>query len=267
MKSDKKVLPAALTVAGSDSGGGAGIQADMLTFAAYRVHACSAISAITAQNPEEVAAVRPSSAKMLEAQLKCVFEYYAPKAAKTGMLATAQCVRAAARFFGENRQIRLVVDPVMISTSGAKLLSDDAAKCLSQLLIPLAEVFTPNLDEASVLLGGIKIDSRNIAACAVRLAQKYGTAVLLKGGHLSSNELVDILAKPCGSTVCFRSKRIGGVNTHGSGCTLSAAIAANMALGKSLPQCCAAAKKFMHRALKKPVALSRDLFINRFPQP
>lgn len=265
MNRAERALPAALTVAGSDSGAGAGIQADMFTFAANGVYACCAVAALTAQNPDEVAMVEEVSADFLRAQLNCVQSYYAPRAAKTGMLFSRAIIELAAEFFAAHSEIRLVVDPVMISSSGAKLLSDGASSALESALIPLAELLTPNLDEAAFLLGGVEISRRNIADCAQRLRDKYGICVLLKGGHLHGGKLADVLAERDGGVSVFEGERIGGVNTHGSGCTLSAALAANFAKGMSVRDACIGARAYFQSCLKNRIALKGDCFINHFP--
>lgn len=265
MNSGKNILPAALTVAGSDSGGGAGIQADTLTFAAHGVYACTAIAALTAQNADEVAAVERVSAKFLKAQLDCVEKFYKPTAAKTGMLFSADLVESVADFFCEHREIRLVVDPVMISTSGAKLLADDAVEAMKKRLFALAEVLTPNLDEASFLLGGEIIDKKNLLSSARKLRDAFGTSVLLKGGHLGGDQLIDALVTKSGDEFTFENQRVKNVDTHGSGCTLSSAIAANLAKGESLHSACSAAKEYILKAMQNPLCVGGRKFINHFP--
>lgn len=258
---NKDVLPVALTVAGSDSGGGAGIQADILTIAANGAFACSAIAALTAQNPDEVRAIEEVSPQFLSQQLETVYDYFKPAAAKTGMLFSAKLAEVVANFFQIHRDVKLVVDPVMISSSGHKLLEDDAVKIVREQLIPLAEVFTPNLDEAAFLLGVDKISSEQMQESAKLLRKKFGTNVLLKGGHLNSDEIVDVLAEE-NDVAVFKSSRIDGVNTHGSGCTLSAAIAARLARKDSLKSACQKARSYLENGMKNPIATSRESFIN-----
>ncbi len=258
------IAPCAMSVAGSDSGSGAGIQADLLVFAAHGVHCCTVISALTAQNPKKVSSSCACPKRIFSAQLETVFDYYRPTAAKTGMLFDSSLVRESAKFFGKRGNIRLVVDPVMISTSGARLLTRSAVSAMKKFLFPLAELITPNLDEAEELLGK-KIGSASDAA--KMLAEKFGTSVLLKGGHIPGNKIVDILAHAGGGIKKFESPRIKNLNTHGSGCTLSAAITANMASGKSLEESCSQAKLYLEKIMKNPVKIAGELFMNRFIKP
>ena len=182
-------MKVALTVAGSDSGGGAGIQADILAMAQNGVFATCAIAAMTAQNPGGVRSVQPASPQFLSDQLESVNSYFKPEAAKCGMLFNAELAGVAAKFFKKNPQIKLVVDPVMVSTSGSKLLSGGAAEALVKELIPLAELATPNLDEACAILGCGEISAENLERRARELSALFKTSVLLKGGHLRGNEI------------------------------------------------------------------------------
>lgn len=264
MSKERTKHACALSVAGSDSGGGAGIQADLLTFAANGVYGCTAIAALTAQNPDGVYAASSPDAPMLRAQLDAVCRFYKPQAAKTGMLFDAEIAEAAADFFSEHPEISLVADPVMISTSGAKLLKDDAVKSLKKRLLPIATLITPNLDEGAALLGEGKI--ANAADAARKLRDMFGTSVLLKGGHGAGDDISDILASVGGETIEIKSKRVSGVNTHGSGCTLSAAIAANLAKGESLADACKNAQKYILACMKNPLETAGGKFINHFPE-
>ena len=252
-----------MTIAGSDSGAGAGIQADLLTFSAHGVYGTTAISALTAQNPLKVSTVSVPDANMLLAQMDAITEYYKPKSAKTGMLFDAKLVEVVADFFALNRDIKLVLDPVMISTSGTKLLKDDAIEILKNKLIPLAEIITPNLDEGSVLLEIEKIS--DVKSSAVELAKKFGVNVLLKGGHLESDDIFDVLATPQGDIDILQLKRIPNINTHGSGCTLSASITANLAKGFSLFDSCKYAQEYIIASMKNPLETAGEKFINHFP--
>lgn len=239
----KNELRVALSIAGSDSGGGAGIQADLLTIAAHGVFGTTAITALTAQNPDGVSAVHPVPAAFVREQAEQVARFFKIGAAKTGMLATAEIIRSVADFFEAHPEIKVVVDPVMIATIGAKLIDDNAISTLRERLIPLASVITPNLDEAEVLLGekfawreNIKTEFWEVAESAEKLADTLGVPVLLKGGHGNGNEVFDALAFPKSSgnlhgksSEFVKHPRIENTNTHGSGCTLSAAIAANLA--------------------------------------
>lgn len=255
-------MPCAMTVAGSDSGAGAGIQADILAIAANGVYACSVVTALTAQNPDGVYGVLPAGAESVEAQMKAVADFYSPEAAKTGMLFDAQTVAAVAKFFKANRKIKLVVDPVAVSTSGAKLLSDDAVEALKSSLIPISDLFTPNIDEAKMLLGADTIEDTTDAAEA--LYKKFSAPVLLKGGHLEGDTVSDIFFGG-GRPIIMTSRRIEGVNTHGSGCTLSAAIAANLAKGLPLADACRRAKEYLVGGISHAVTVGGQNFINHLP--
>lgn len=260
-----KTMKCAMTIAGSDSGGGAGIQADMLSIAANGVYACTAVAAITAQNPERVSGILAVPPEILRAQMEAIDSFYKPEAAKTGMLYTAEIVDCVADFFESRKSIKLVVDPVIISTSGAKLLSDDAVIALKKRLIPIAEVVTPNLDEACLILDTDKIT--DIEAAAQKLVEKLGSNVLLKGGHLAGDNLCDTLALKDGSIRTFTSKRVKTTNTHGSGCTLSAAIAANLAKGLQLNDAVSLARTYLLAAIKNPLNVGGEKFINHFAKP
>lgn len=254
-----------MTVAGSDSGAGAGVQADIFTIANQGVFATSAVAALTAQNPGGVRSISPVSARFLTDQMESVYEYFKPRAAKCGMLFNAELVNAAADFFEKHREIRLVVDPVMISTSGARLLSEDAVFALTTRLMPIAELFTPNLDEARFLLNCAEISLSNLEESAVLLSEKLGAPALLKGGHLSGGEIIDVLAEN-GEVSVFKSNRVSGVDTHGSGCTLSAAIAARLALGENLKDAVKSSRDYLISAMEKSLSVAGKRFINHFPK-
>ena len=240
--------PCVLTVAGSDSGGGAGIQADLKTFEAIGVHGTSAITCVTAQNPLEVRDVQPISAKSVEAQIRAVVEVLAPQVVKTGMLYSAeiiQCVNLAL-----DRDLRLIVDPVMISTSGAMLLQPSAVAALKELM-RRAYLVTPNVDEAEHLLGGKLSEPEDLRAAARQLHEEYGCAALLKGGHLENLQVaVDVLFDGENEWL-LEAPYVRGVSTHGTGCTYSAAIAAYCALGEALPRAVARAKEFISNAIAR----------------
>ncbi len=262
--SKKFSAPSALTVAGSDSGGGAGIQADLLTFANLGVHGLTAIAALTSQNPDGVRFVQAASVRSLKTQLEAVCEFFNPSAAKCGMLFDAPRIRCAARFFASRPNIKLVVDPVCAATSGAPLLKPEALKTLTDILLPKAFLITPNLDEAALLLGVKRIDATSLGKAASALAVKFSTNVLLKGGHLDGKNLLDALADKSGNIILRRaSKRIEGVDTHGSGCTLSAAITAFLAKGKPLKDAVCAAQDYLRRGMLYPVEIGGRKFINR----
>ena len=273
----KSDLPVALTLAGSDSGGGAGIQADLLTFAAHGVFGTTAITALTAQNPDGVSAVHPVPAEFVREQAEQVARYFKIGAAKTGMLATSEIIHAVADFFEAHREIKVVVDPVMIATSGAKLIDDAAIATLRERLIPLASLVTPNLDEAEVLLGekfawraNPKTQSGEISESAERLAEVLGVPVLLKGGHGNGDEVFDALAFPKaqgGFDSFVKHPRVAETNTHGSGCTLSAAIAANLAgsARENLSAAVSRAVDYVSAGISKPLPVAGDCFIAHFP--
>lgn len=252
MSSVNQELPVALTIAGSDSGGGAGIQADLLSFAALGVYGTTAITCLTAQNPDGVSAVLPVSPEFLRAQLNQIAGYFNLRAVKTGMLFDARLIGEVDRFADAHPAVPLVVDPVMVATSGALLLQEDAVAALRSLL-PRATVVTPNLDEAAVLLGW-KPDTRaGLEQAARELVATFQTAFLLKGGHLAGAEVVDILATPDGALHTYADSRIEEVDTHGSGCTLAAALAAALAWGEPLPAAVANARSYLHRGMHQPL--------------
>jgi hydroxymethylpyrimidine/phosphomethylpyrimidine kinase len=257
----KKKPPVALTIAGSDSGGNAGIQADLLTFSALGVYGTTVITCLTAQNPKGVSMVEESPIDMVSEQLRQVASFFAIKAAKTGMLFSESIIRKAADFFTVHRRIKLVVDPVMVATSGAVLLQENAIAAMQTILIPLATIVTPNLDEAGVLLGHKPNSESEAIDAALILADRFGVPFLVKGGHLAGDNLVDVLARPKTKPRVFHSMRVPKVDTHGSGCTLSAAIAAQLARGKSLDDAVSAARTYLRRGLAGPLTLGHNAFI------
>ncbi len=262
-----KFLPCAMSVASSDSGAGAGIQADILTFASLGVYGTTAIAALTSQNPKKVSHIEVCSAQSMYEQLLAIEEFYKPKAAKCGMLFDLEHIEAAAKFFTLHRHIKLVVDPVFISSSGAKLIKDDALNALAKELLPLADVITPNLDEAKTLLNCAAISKPEMMSKAKELSQKFSCNVLLKGGHLADAELVDVLFCKGLEPEEFFAKKISDINTHGSGCTLSAAICAYLAKGLELKPACLAAHTYLQSAMQNPIFVGGENFINHFPKP
>jgi len=237
----------ALTIAGSDSGGGAGIQADLKAFAAHGVHGLSALAALTAQHTRGVTAVHAPDVGFLRAQIDACFEDFDVRAVKLGMLATADIIHAVADALAHWKPAALVVDPVMVATSGAKLLADDALDALRTRLLPMATVLTPNLPEAELLLGHRIAPGPDADAALAELLALGADGVLLKGGHLAETEVIDRF----GSGVLrasFRSKRLL-VEGHGTGCTLASAIAANLALGETPPQACRLGTEYIAGAL------------------
>ena len=238
----------AVTIAGSDSGGGAGIQADLKTFQQFGVFGTSVIVALTAQNTREVRAVETVPEAMVSAQLTALAEDLPPAALKTGMLAEAGLVRLVARAIRENGWSSLVVDPVMVSTSGVRLLSTEAEEVVREDLLPLAALVTPNLDEAAILTGRVVHDVPTMERAGATLIRFGAGAALIKGGHLSGPVLTDVLVTPSG-TRHFPRPRIETQSVHGTGCTLSAAIAAGLALGRPLDRAVEDGLDFVHRAI------------------
>ncbi len=255
-------LPCALTIAGSDSGGGAGIQADLKTFTALGVHGTSAITCITAQNPRRVTGIQAVRADMVRRQIEAVFDELPPRAVKTGMLYSAEIIEVVADFFRRGKRPPLVVDPVMVATSGAVLLKPSAIRVLKERLLPVATLVTPNLPEAEILVGRklATLDQLQGAACEIH--KHFGCAVLAKGGHLTNtSKAVDVF---------FDGRRVRvlsapftrGVSTHGTGCTYSAAIAGFLALGHNLPHAIELAKRYITRAISRSRKVGRHWALN-----
>ncbi len=249
--------PVALTVAGSDSGGGAGIQADLKTFHQHGVFGTSALTAVTAQNTLGVRGVQVVEPRMVAAQIHAVAEDLSPRAVKSGMLGDAPVVRAVARALRETGLENYVLDPVMVAASGDPLLEADAVEILSGELLSLADLVTPNLDEAAMLLGrepGTLDDVPAMDGAARELVARGARAVLLKGGHLAGDRVVDVFHD--GSELTRRERpRIPTSSTHGTGCTLSAAIAALLARGADLAAAVDGGLEFTRRALEAAPAL------------
>lgn len=240
-----------LTIAGSDSGGGAGIQADIKTISALGCYATTAITAITVQNTVGVEAVHPVPVDFVKGQIEAVLSDIGADAVKIGMLQSAEIVRAVAETLRKYKVGNVVLDPVMVSTSGHRLIEEEAIDTLRRELIPLARVITPNIPEAEILLGGEEIRSQAfLPEMAQRLSASYGVSVLLKAGHLSEDELTDILYdKETDKLLRLTSKRIRTRNTHGTGCTMSSALAASLAKGETLQQAASSAKTFISNAI------------------
>jgi hydroxymethylpyrimidine/phosphomethylpyrimidine kinase len=240
-------IPRALTIAGSDSGGGAGIQADLKTFSAFRVFGMSVITAVTAQNSLGVQGVENLPPDFVAQQLDSVLDDFGADAAKCGMLSTAPIIEAVAEVLRQRPIANLVVDPVMVSKSGDPLLRPDARRALVDRILPLALVVTPNLPEAGALSGFPVTDRESMEAAAHRIGDLGPSHVLIKGGHLKGDPH-DLLWD--GHVFReFRGERIDSTNTHGTGCTLSAGIAAGLALGHSLTDSIARAKAYVTRAI------------------
>ena len=245
----------ALTIAGSDSSGGAGIQADIKTMTANGVFAMSAVTALTAQNTTGVTDILEATPSFLAAELDAVFTDIFPDAVKIGMVSSAELITVIADKLAQYGAKHIVVDPVMVATSGAKLLRDDAIGVLTEKLLPLAEVLTPNIPEAEIL-AGMKIESpADMETAARTICEKYGCAVLCKGGH-DLNDANDLLWKD-GVGRWFKGRRIDNPNTHGTGCTLSSAIASNLAKGMELDAAVERAKAYISGALAAMLDLGK----------
>lgn len=243
--------PPVLSIAGSDCSAGAGIQADLKTITVLGGYGLTALTAIVSETPGKVSRLSLVEPELIEDQIRVLFEGFPIRAAKTGMLGGIDQVEAVARAWSAHAgHIPLVVDPVMVATGGGKLLMDGAVQALVTRILPLATVITPNMDEASVLWKK-PIETRDaMAACAADLATRFQTAVLLKGGHLQDDRADDVLVHEGGLT-WFEGKRTPGVSTHGTGCTLSSALATQLALGLDLVNAAAAAKRFVSTAIER----------------
>ncbi len=241
-------MKTALTIAGSDSSGGAGIQADIKTMTMNGVYAMSAVTALTAQNTMGVTGISEVTPEFLRLQLCAIFDDIFPDAVKTGMVASTELIETIADILKERGARNIVVDPVMVATSGAKLLKDDAIEVLENRLFPLADVITPNIPEAELISGLGIHDRAGMEKAAASIGEKYGCSVLLKGGH-SVSDASDVLYSKGGGLTWFEGKRIDNPNTHGTGCTLSSAIASNLAKGLGLGDSVRRAKEYISGAL------------------
>ena len=256
-------MKTALTIAGSDCSGGAGIQADLKTMSALGVFGMSVIVSVVAENTARVLSIEDISPKVIADQIDAVFEDIPPDAVKVGMLSTPACMEAVAAGLKKYRPRHVVIDPVMVATSGAKLIEDDAIAALTSKLFPLATVITPNMPETQVLCdlaveqGAGAIDYENGESISTEndmvtaghlLAGHFGCAVLVKGGH-GTHDASDVLVEPDGKITWFRSRRINNPNTHGTGCTLSSAIASELAKGLGLESAVERAKAYISGAL------------------
>ena len=264
------IAPCCLTIAGSDSGGNAGVQADLRAFHAYGLHGCTVFAALTAQNPSGVSAAMAVPADFVAAQLDAVLGVYSIRALKTGMLADATAIEAIAARLEAHPEIAKVVDPVMVATSGARLVSEDAVEVIKRRLLPLATVVTPNLPEAEALCGhavdpGAQRagDAAHAAELAREICGRYGCATVVKGGHGSGKSAVDVFCRqlPDGSLAVkeFSMPWIERpVSTHGTGCTFAAALAAELALGHDIDSAVAGAKEHVHRAIAGSYLVGED---------
>lgn len=255
----RTAIPSVISIAGSDSSGGAGIQADIKTISAHRLYASTAITALTAQNTTGVFAVQEATPQMVAAQIDAVFSDIRPDAVKVGMVSSAAIITVIAERLKHWQATNIVVDPVMVATSGASLLATDAVEALRNTLLPLATVLTPNLPEAQVLTGrDIDVaDSAAVEQAASRIAQLGCRAVLLKGGHASGQAEARDLLYHDGNYVWLNAPWVGTINTHGTGCTLSSAIACGLAAGLPLEQAVRSAKAYVSAALSTGLDLGQ----------
>jgi hydroxymethylpyrimidine/phosphomethylpyrimidine kinase len=251
-----KTLPIALTIAGSDSGGGAGIQADLKTFAALGTHGTSALTCLTAQSPAGFASVHPCPAAFVRSQLDVLSRDLPATAAKTGMLFSAGIIRSVADWIESNPGIPVVVDPVMIATSGARLLRPDARRALLDRLVPSAAIVTPNLDEAVEMLGRPLSSVEDLRHAARAIHGRWGVPALVKGGHLRDTRLATDVLWDGSAEEILTATFVRGVATHGTGCTYSAAITAFLARGMGLPAAVKSAKKFITDSIRDSVRIA-----------
>jgi hydroxymethylpyrimidine/phosphomethylpyrimidine kinase len=256
-------IPIALTIAGSDSGGGAGVQADLKTFAALGVHGTSALTCLTAQNPRGVRGIQAARPDMVRQQVEAVFAELPPAAVKTGMLFSTAIIRAVRQALGHHR-VPLVVDPVMVATSGARLLRDSAVRALVGELFPRATLVTPNLDEAAILVGAPLESVEDLRRAAREIHRRYGCAALVKGGHLRGGcEAADVFFDGR-DELLLTAPFVRGLATHGTGCTYSAAITGYLALGCGLAQAVTLAKTHVTATIAQSVRVARRTTLNPF---
>ena len=256
-----KVFPSVLTIAGSDSGGGAGIQADLRTFNAFNVYGCSVITAVTAQNPYEVRKVEVLTLDTVKSQLECVLDAFPIRFAKTGMLAKSEIVECVAEI-AQKHDLQLIVDPVMVSTSGSRLLEKSAISAMKEKLFPIARWLTPNIPEAELICNRKLAVFDDLADAAADIYRQYKCNVVLKSGHaISSTKVTDVICyKGDIFTLSSPVAEVCGNTAHGTGCTLSAALAANFASGKNWQESLKEAKAFVYGSLCGSVKLSDTLF-------
>jgi len=239
-----------MTIAGSDSGGGAGIQADIKTISANGCFATSAITAITVQNTMGVTNIHPIPTNYIREQISVVLSDIGTDAIKIGMLHNSETIRAVQKVLQQFKQTNIVLDPVMVATSGSKLLEDEAIDTLKKVLLPMARIITPNIPEAELLLGEQIMEQKELGKFARQLSANGTVSVFLKAGHLKDNELIDVFYNAETDEVLeLKSERIYSQNTHGTGCTLSSALAAGLAKGLSLNETAIAAKEYIHQAI------------------
>lgn len=244
-----------LSIAGSDSSGGAGIQADLKTITAHGLYGMTVITAVTAQNTMGVTGVHDVPSDFVEAQMDAVFTDIYPDAVKIGMVSNASNIRMIAKKLREYEVKNIIIDPVMVSTSGSKLLREDAMEALLTDLLPMAVLLTPNLPEAEILYKTFAKESADCEIMAAGISEKMQTAVLVKGGHLS--EKADDYLFWEGKSMIYPGEKIDNPNTHGTGCTLSSAIACHIAMGKTIPESVSSAKEYVTRAIQAGLDLGK----------
>jgi len=245
--------PVALSIAGSDCSAGAGIQADLKTFSALGVYGLTAVTCLVAEIPGKVSRIQPAEDEIIEQQLRLLLGAFPVAAIKTGMLWSAPIIRLVAKVLDtlpETHRPWLVVDPVMVATSGDALIEDEAVAAYREVLFPMADLITPNMDEAAALLGRPVVREHELEAAARDLVLKLGAPVLLKGGHLRGSLALDVLQPREGPAQTFSGPYFHGVSTHGTGCTFSAAITAGLAKGLTLPEAIGAAKTYVSTAIR-----------------
>lgn len=243
-----KTYPVVLSIAGSDCSGGAGIQADIKTISALGAYAASVITAVTVQNTRGVKAVHIVPAEIVQGQIEAVMEDLCPDALKIGMVSEPALVKIIAGCLLKYPHCPIVYDPVMVSTSGRKLMAEDAIQLIKEELFPLTSLITPNLDETEVLTGKKITTAEEMKEAARQLSEEYHTAVLVKGGHLEGNEMQDVLFTD-GNAYIYKEKKIESRNLHGTGCTLSSSIATYLALGLPMDQAVGKAKSYVSKAI------------------
>jgi hydroxymethylpyrimidine/phosphomethylpyrimidine kinase len=258
------MIPVALTIAGSDSSAGAGIQADLKTFSALGVYGLTAITCVVSEMPGHVSKIEPVSAELVRDQIEVLLRNFPVAAIKTGLLFSAGIIAKIASVLRERRSTPLVIDPVMVATSGDALLQDDAIQTYERDLFPLAALLTPNLGEAGRLFGKSITDLAAMREAGEILEKKYGVPVLLKGGHLTGDNAIDLLFLK-GRVIEFSAPFSRGIATHGTGCTYSAAITAGLAGGLSLEEAIQRAKKFVTAAIAQHHAWKEIQALNHSP--
>jgi hydroxymethylpyrimidine/phosphomethylpyrimidine kinase len=258
------MIPVALTIAGSDSSAGAGIQADLKTFSAFGVYGLSAVTCVVAETPGHVSKIEPVSAELVREQIEVLLRGFPVAAIKTGLLFSGRIISEVVDALRKHRATPLVIDPVMVATSGDALLQDDAIQIYERDLFPLAALLTPNLGETSRLLGKSITDLAAMHKAGKTLEKKYGVPVLLKGGHLSGNNAIDLLFQS-GNVIEFSAPFSRGIATHGTGCTYSAAITAGLANGLPLEEAIRRAKKFVTAAIAQHHAWGSVHALNHSP--